>query len=252
MMVWRRNLFWLWVGLTLWTSPLQAGSEQDVRASSGTQYAQSLADRVPAVSGTLIDKSFRVELTPRLSLSFSDPFFQHLSLGADVNFHLSQSWSLGVMGQYFQSFSTPVVVVTGGEGGQPNEPDYDRPAYGVWGKLAWAPIYGKMSLFSEIFLHFDCSLAALIGVLGTAGVSTSDPVQPAQLELSGGASLLQRFFLSSWLFVTLGLDVIFYESSRQASLGLDRSLQVLIQGVVGVGFFLPFQQSHETKAKHSG
>ena len=212
--------------------------------TSGAEYAP-LADRVPAVSGAFFTKGGRIELAPRLGLSLTDPFYSHLDLALDAGYHILPSLMVGVSGGYLLGIPTPVVVDASAEAealGQAeaasNAPTYDGPSFGVRGEVAWAPIYGKMSLFSESFLHFDTFISGQVGAVWSL---------EGENKLSFGIGLGQRYFLNSFMALKVRLDAHFFELSRKSdeatNILIEETWQTFVTASIGVSFFLPHDGS---------
>ena len=100
--------------------------------------------------------------------------------------------------------------------------------------VQWAPIYGKISLLAESFLHFD-----MYGVVGaTAGAvrgrgpacgATSSP-------LGGNVGVGFRFFVNRWMTVRTELrDLIYVEKATTRPPPLRNQLMFEL----GVSFFFP-------------
>ena len=184
----------------------------------------SLADRVKSVQRKVFLKRQRVEVFPYFGLDLNDPFYQHFILGGAVGFHLADSMSLelrggGVVGSVEQSAIRFVRQETDSLIQDPPEfrwhADID---------FAWAPFYGKISLFGEGILHFDTYLTAGPGVFATdAGVN------PAM-----NVGLGQRYFINDWLVARVELRDYIFIDSRNGESDLQN---LLILGFSVSGFF---------------
>ena len=90
--------------------------------------------------------------------------------------------------------------------------------------LLWAPLYGKISLFSEGILHFDTYLTVGPGVFATDAA-----VNPA-VNIGIG----QRYFLTDWLVARIELRDYIFLDARNGESDLQN---LLILGFALSGFF---------------
>ena len=185
---------------------------------------KKLSDRVKAVQRKAFLKRHRLEVFPHFALDLNDPFFQHFIVGASVGFHLADSLSLearggAVVGSFEQSAIRFVRTETGSLLENPPEfrwhADLD---------LLWAPLYGKISLFSEGILHFDTYLTVGPGVFATDAA-----VNPA-VNIGIG----QRYFLTDWLVARIELRDYIFLDARNGESDLQN---LLILGFALSGFF---------------
>ncbi len=212
-----------------------------------------LRERVQPVSGHLFLKKGRLEVSPSATLSLKDAFFSKYIFGATLTYHPTETLGLSLRAGY----SIPTVAnaaqicnFTGGEGGSVtrgcSKPTYDAVAGKAPGQITlmggfdvqWAPIYGKMSLLSEQFVHFD-----LYGIAGASLVQYRGPAQiengPPQTEMftgGGNVGVGMRFFLNRWMTLrTEFRDLIYVEKALNPSTTLRN--QLLFE--LGVSFFFP-------------
>ena len=219
------------------TAEAEAGDVSEVDKDS----AGPLRNRVAPVSGNLFLKKGRFEISPGLTISVKDAFYTKYIVGLSLTYFPAETFGIGLRGGY----SIPVVsgaaqICTNGEGGsvrqctQPTMPELERmKAPGeiqlVGGLDAqWAPIYGKISVSGNYFLHFD--MYGLVGgtlvQYGPAGTMT----------FGGNLGLGMRFVGTRWLAVRLELrDLIYGETGT----GTKDSLRQQIVVDFGLSFFFP-------------
>jgi outer membrane beta-barrel protein len=208
-----------------------AAEDEGGRASEGGEPAKTLAERIPSVTRRSFAKQGRVEVFPTVSLSLNDPFYDHVIGTLGIGYHVLESLSIGLAGDFYGSLSTSVPVV--GKVG-PTTVTVDRPKYAGRLELAWSPFYGKVSLFAENVLHFDIYLLAGGGMMGRErGGST----------FTGVGGLGEHFFFNDWIGLRLEVrDQLFMLARQPASAAggaSKQSLQNLLSVMVGLSFFLP-------------
>jgi outer membrane beta-barrel protein len=225
--------------------------------------AGPLRERVRPVSGHLFLMNGRFEVSPTLGLSLRDAFWTKLLFGAAFTYHFTETMGVSVHAGYTLSLvsgsaqiCTPAVPAdpSSGVAAQPGScrsPTIDEltkqdgspqnKAYGLTTLLAsvdfqWAPIYGKISLFSERALSFN--MYGLIGptfvLYGPSGAAT----------VGGNVGLGFRFFVNEWIAVRAELrDVIYYEAGYvppSAPAGTaSGSLRNQLLFELGVSMFFP-------------
>ncbi|PTL80401.1 outer membrane beta-barrel domain-containing protein [Vitiosangium sp. GDMCC 1.1324] len=205
-----------------------------------------LRERVRPVSGHLFLKEGRFELSPSATFSVADAFFTKYILGGTLTYHATETLGVSLRAGY----SIPTVAgvaqictFSEGEGGSTtrgcHKPPYEQLDGTAPGQitllggldLQWAPIYGKLSLFSEQFLHFD-----LYGIAGATAVQYRGPSKTSELTAGGNVGVGMRFFLNRWVTVRSEFrDLIYVEKALNPSTTLRNQLMFEL----GVSFFFP-------------
>lgn len=200
-------------------------NQESANADAGpAENKKKLSDRVKAVQRKAFLKKHRLEVFPHFAVDLNDAFFTHLIVGGAVGFHLADSLSLEarggvVVGSVEQSAIRFVRTETGSL--------LDNPPEFKWHAdldLLWAPLYGKLSLFSEGILHFDTYVT-----LGPGVFATDAAVNPAV-----NVGIGQRYFLTDWLVARIELRDYIFLDSRDGESDLQN---LLILGFALSGFF---------------
>jgi outer membrane beta-barrel protein len=206
-----------------------------------------LKERIRPVSGHLFLKKGRLELSPSATLSFRDAFFTKYILGGTVTYHPLETLGVSLRAGYALpgvSGSAQLCTFNDSAGcSAPRFEDLDGKAPGqitMMGglDLQWAPIYGKVSLLAEKFIHFD--MYAIGGVsavqyrgppeAGTSGASS------AYIAPGANVGIGARFFLNRWMTVRTEVrDLIYVEKALIPAQVLRN--QLLFE--LGFSFFLP-------------
>jgi outer membrane beta-barrel protein len=211
-----------------------------------------LRERVKPVSGHLFLKQRRFEVTPSVTVSIKDAFYTKYILGASLTYHPIESIGIGARFGY----SLPVIsgaaqICESGAGTTtrgcrlPTNGDLNGRAPGqiAWVAgldLQWAPIYGKIALIAEHFLHFD-----LYGLAGGAVVqykgpfreacSDSNGCSTAQISPGGNVGLGMRSHINRWMMVRTEIRDLIYREELTSGAAVRN--QLLIE--IGFSMFFP-------------
>ncbi|MHB8872137.1 MAG: outer membrane beta-barrel domain-containing protein [Myxococcaceae bacterium] len=226
------------------SSESEAGDISEVDKDS----AGPLRNRVPPVSGSLFLKKGRFELSPGITASITDAFYTKYILGASLTYFPGETLGVGLrFGYGLPVVSGAAQICTNGADGltrgcnQPSLGDLEsNKAPGeiqlVGGlDLQWAPIYGKISLSGEKFLHFD-----MYGLAGGTLVQYGKGPGSSEMTFGGNLGLGMRFVGTRWLAVRLELrDLIYSETGTGTSAAGDSKLRQQLVVDLGLSFFFP-------------
>ncbi|MFL5355271.1 outer membrane beta-barrel domain-containing protein [Archangium sp.] len=204
-----------------------------------------LRERVRPVSGHLFLKEGRFEFSPSATFSIKDAFFTKYILGGTLTYHATETLGVSLRAGYSiptVAGAAQICTFSGGDDGstvrgcrKPTYGDLDGQAPGqitLMGgvDLQWAPIYGKVSLLAENFLHFD-----LYGIGGATAVQYRGP-GATELTVGGNVGVGMRFFVNRWVTVRSEFrDLIYVEKAINPTTTLRN--QLLFE--LGVSFFFP-------------
>jgi outer membrane beta-barrel protein len=217
-----------------------------------------LRERVRPVSGHLFRKAGRFEFSPSMTASFNDPFFWKFLAGATIGFfpteNVGVTLRLGLdaptlaMGQMVISPAAQICTVGNTASGivrtcrSPEYLEIDGRAPGQLTFLAgidgqYAPIYGKVGVVAETFLHFDLYALGGIAAVGykgpSEGVTGSVPMITPGVNLGVGA----RFVAAKWFAIrTEFRDLLYVEKTRTVA-GSSLRSQFLFE--LGFSLFFP-------------
>lgn len=169
----------------------------------------------PAVRNPLFTKKGKHELNVAFGLSTNDAFYQNYYPTLNYNYHLANWFSIGLSAAAAISQETgltktlknPTTPAAGETAGFGVTPDVRRPF--IFSQVAvearFAPIYGKLNIFSEAVIHFDFYLLVSGGLFLTNPPDvTGDPARTQNpdgmgFHPFGGIGVGQRYFLLRWL-----------------------------------------------------
>jgi outer membrane beta-barrel protein len=144
----------------------------------------------------------RVEVGAQVLMSMNDQFTQHLGLQVNAYYHIIEMLSVEVAGQFFfprltgESDLARRIRQRGDANPQDGRADNrasevtDRNElfWAVVGDAQWEPIYGKLSLFSDLDVHFKMYILTGGGVAGVQRTRLCD----GHIEEQQGAQTVRR------------------------------------------------------------
>lgn len=238
--------------VAVWAIAFAAVADEDALQEAMREAARKaeplpnldLDHRIQPVSGKLLLKAGRQELSPTLGMSLGDPFHTKYLFGLRWAYHLGEQWSVGVGG--FWAESTPSGVVTrcnsqGLDCRTPTSQDLVRAPgnfrFVAGADVSWAPLYGKISVLAESVLHFDTYLAVGGGVLQTSYMPPNATRVEEAITPHGSIAVGQRFFLSRLATLRVELRDLLYPLELQGRTGPKTSLQNQLLFTVGLSLF---------------
>jgi len=149
----------------------------------------------------------RFEIQPFFGLSINDPFVRHYSVGAELDYWLTNRMAIGLTGQAFFGNKTPA---------------YDRIRFqngllltanrNVWEASAaflYEPIYGKVALFNRFMLHWEAYTQIGFGVLQTQVIPRFEAIHDPfnNFNPQGNFAIGSRFYVKNVDFFSFNFSV---------------------------------------------
>ena len=227
------------------------------RAAVAQSKSDAFAGKIPPVSAPLYRKAGRFEVTLSANLSINDAFYSKYFGGLKLGYHFTESLSahaLVASGLDTKAGSAQVCPANGGCHSASRTQMWQVPGNirlmsGLEG--AWAPVYGKLNVFSERVGHFDLSLIGGLDWITYQRVVARSEAEALQASggnpgtastLGGHVGLGARIFFSEWIAARLELRDYLYRVSVpnwQENGGAKRDLQNQLFAELGVSFFFP-------------
>jgi outer membrane beta-barrel protein len=185
------------------------------------------------VQERILDRHHAFELGVTFgAVAGGDAYFQTQNLGAQLEYHLTPRWSLGVRYQDHGNKLTPegerIFAQARKAYNDGNRvavfPDIDTPQSSYFASLSWYPLYGKLNWFDRAVSHFDLYL---VGGAGQMVLSSG----PTSLMTAGGGV---GFWFRSGISTRLEVRSQFYQDKDQVYQS-SRSLNTTV-GQFGVGY----------------
>jgi outer membrane beta-barrel protein len=164
-----------------------------------------VSEEIYAVQQIYALRNNRIELMPSFGYTLNDPFVSHASIGAGLNYWITNVLAVGANMNWYQGLETEsdlnfYVRRSARLGTRPTEFQF-----GASLNMTYVPVYGKFSMFGRYIFQWDAYLEGGIGVMRTRPVPVVDP-QIRSFDYSYKLSILNpaiglRVFLSKWLTV---------------------------------------------------
>ena len=196
-------------------------------ASQG-QRVESPVNRlanIPTVSGRLFEKKDHFELTLWAENVVDNPFYYQAPVGLSLGYHLAESLSLGVRGSYWPALARGPMASPGAV----PAPELSRVLYEGYGEIIWAPVYGKWSFLSKLFVHFDAHIKLGGGVAGT---------QDGELSPLITFAIGQRYRLTDWFLLSVEIRERVMKLEPIPGAGMGADWEYLLSLGVGASFML--------------
>lgn len=246
----KRTLAWVLCGaLASGSAFAQRSSEDEAGDVSEVDKDATgpLRDRIRPVSAHLFLMDGRFEVSPGIGLSFRDAFWQKVGFGAALTYHFTEEIGVSARGMYNLSLVSGAAQICAPGGGGCSVPTkkelttYNGQTANVaFGSISlltsidlqWAPVYGKLALFSEKILNFNMYVLAGPSFLMYGPLNT--------FTVGGNVAIGFRFFLNQWLCVRIELrDVLYSEEGVNAGANVRNSFRNQLMGEFGFSMFLP-------------
>lgn len=193
----------------------------------------------------LLYRSTRFEVAPTIGFTLADSFRRNMLIGANLAYHLTNEWSLGVSGGYgLLQLETDLSnnIADTLSPGRLNEVSYSYLAWQADVGIHWVPIFGKFSLFKSTSVSYDFHMGAGFLFANEDAVAAGNgEIDEALTGIKPGAALTfgVRLFLSDMLSLNIDLKNMLY-SRAEISRGTatpEFTDTVLLN--IGLGIFLP-------------
>ena len=214
---------------------LEAGvTRQTAPATPGAAAQRSWQD-VVVVPRKAFLKDGRLELFPSTGVSLNDVLIRHYSFGGNLNYYLTDVFSIGLEGQYYIKERTDRESIVGLQ--------YNRIAtlnrYLYSGSLnfGYVPGYGKFTLFNRYIIHWDLWVQGGVGLIQTEIIPrVVGDTTFKNNRIAPSLGLGTHLFLSNWLTFNVAVkDYVFNDlfepTDRHAERG-HRGGQVAGPGAV--------------------
>lgn len=197
-------------------------------------------------------KGGRLEVSPFTGITLNDNLIRHYAFGADLNFFLTDVFSIGLEGQYFVKERSDREGLVGLQYNR--VPTLNRYLYSGVLNFGYVPGYGKFTLFNRYIWHWDIFVNAGVGLIWTEIIPRIAGEQTFQnMNITPDFGVGTRFFLNDWLTVSFAFkDYVFNDKFEPLDRKRGEDIQAVkdraadntqfvnnIMFTASVGFFLP-------------
>ena len=171
------------------TAALAAPASALARASDG-----------PVVRPQKFGTGNKFEVSALVGYVSNDPYNRIIVPGAAITYHFSEHSAIDVHAGY--ALYSPKQLLSQVRQKIGRDPDVvSRPQFFVTANYMWTPVYGKLSAFGEVVLHYDLYLVGGLGITSDE-IETNSSASPSQKTISTqifpvtDVGIGQHFFLS--------------------------------------------------------
>jgi len=204
-------------------------------------------------------KGGRFEFSPFAGTSINDILIQHYVFGLDLNFFITDAFSIGLQGDYYVKQLTDRESLIGLQYNR--IPTLNRYLWSGLLNFGYVPAYGKFALFNKSIVHWEIVVSGGVGITQTEIIPRNIALDPFKTNaITPDVGIGSRFFLFDWLTVNymfrdyiildkyepLTRSPSMYASATEAKAHADSKLVNNIMFYVGVGVFLPTSFQYKT------
>jgi outer membrane beta-barrel protein len=253
-------------------APGEAAQDPAAPKSDGTDLAGAVNSQAPTNPGEAARRSWedvvvvprkaflkagRLELFPQTGVSLNDVLIRHYAFGGQLNYYLSDVFSVGLEGQYFLKERTDRESLVGLQYNRVTT--LNRYLWAGSINFSYVPGYGKFTLFNQYIIHWDVFVQGGVGLIQTEiipRVLGDETFKNNRVMPNVGIGT--RLFVSNWLTFNVALkDYIFndlFEPTDRARNEAIAQVQAraqsqLIQNIMlyaGIGLYLPTSFQYRT------
>jgi len=188
---------------------------------------------IAVIQKKFLPKTGRFELFPNIGLVTNNAFFFSAFFQGRLGYGITEKWSLEATASFFTNSKSKVTKELKDKKQVDTESHIlTRNYYGL--DVKWAPIYGKMGVFSSGIMPFDMYFS-----LGGGIMKTNQDTSPFAIHVGTG----QIFALRKWWAFRWDLSGYFYSSdthvSNSGSTRVNHESFQDIQLSLGMSFFFP-------------
>jgi outer membrane beta-barrel protein len=212
-------------------------------------------------------KGGRFEFSPFAGTSINDILIQHYVFGLDLNFFITDAFSIGLQGDYYVKQLTDRESLIGLQYNR--IPTLNRYLWSGLLNFGYVPAYGKFALFNKSIVHWEIVVSGGVGITQTEIIPRNISYEAFKTNaITPDIGIGSRFFLFDWLTVNyMFRDYIIldkyepldrgqadmtmpggvkYKSASDAKAHADGKLVNNIMFYLGVGVFLPTSFQYKT------
>ncbi len=210
--------------------PAPTASPQRVDPQKLTRAYLSQGDSadVQVVQQRLYSKSGRLEIGIFGGNVGGDPFLSERILGAHLGFHFNETFSLSVLG--WKDSVNPSSAADSFEKANGFVVNTNIPKSFLGAELGITPIYGKLSLFNRMILHFDTHF---VGGVGTRSSESGTSIAPF-------LGIGQQLFLNRYLSLRIDYRLLYFKEDipekANSALGPTADTRRAFAGAFTLGF----------------
>jgi len=233
------------------------GGKEETTSESRLPREKEVIEKIYAVQRVYVLRTGRFELAPMYSQTFNDQFVSHPSIGASLNYWITNVLAIGANFMWYQGLETDSDLNFSIRRSARLAVPVTEYQLGAHLNFTYVPIYGKFEMFNDAIFQWDGYLVGGVGVLRTRPVPVIDPAVRTfdfgwRVAFNAGIGL--RVFVTRWLTVFGELrDYLYMEKLENLEVALgaarvdpstwideDSSLTNNVTVSLGITMFFPF------------
>jgi len=251
-----------------------AATPADAGGDVGKQDKDSEARQIKAEMGliTVVQrqrmlKKKRFEIQPQVGISINDPYVRHYTFGLDLNYWITNRFSIGITGTGMVGDKTPRYNAIRSQLGlllTANEILWQASV-----NLLYNPFYGKIAIFNRALLHWEAAIAVGGGAMQTRIIPRLEALHEPFTNFTGGGhfGVMGRFYgpNTDWISVNWGVRAWIYpdklepplrgpfptddrslDDPANAKAAAETTLGFNVVAFLGVSFYLPTSFEYST------
>jgi outer membrane beta-barrel protein len=199
--------------------------KEEATTEGGLPREQEVIEKIYAVQRMYVLRNGRFELAPSLGETFNDQYVTHPSLGAALNYWITNVLAVGVNLLWYQGIESESKLNFSIRRSTRLAVPITEYQLGAYLNFMYVPIYGKFEMFNTAIFQWDAYLIGGVGMLRTRPVAVIDPAVRTfdfdwRVAFNVGIGL--RVFVTKWLSIFGELrDYIYMEKLENLQVSLD-------------------------------
>lgn len=162
-------------------------------------------------------KKKRFELQPQVGITVNDPFVRHYTVGAELNYWITNRFAVGVTGTaFFGNKTSRYTNIRFQEGVLLTA---NRTLWQASANVLYNPFYGKIALLNRALLHWEAYVQAGGGVIQTAIIPRYEAIHEPFRSITGQGNFAigARFYgpRVDWISVNFGVRTWIYQDKLE-------------------------------------
>lgn len=196
---------------------------------------EDFKDTIHVVQRKPVLQKSRFDLTPRFGMSVNDSMYRHFKVGANANYHFTESLYLGAIFDWYNFGDTlggPTAAFKASQNATGSVSDAAVVNWSGGLEIGYVPIVGKFAFAESFIIYYDVGIS-----LGAEYLDSQSIALPSSVGSPGGTvALTTRIFFNDWLALNLEVrDLIFSADLK----GQQGAITNLVTVAAGLSFYLP-------------
>jgi outer membrane beta-barrel protein len=212
------------------TELTKSSRKEEEVGEGGLPREKEVIEKIYAVQRMYVVRGGRFELAPSLGETFNDQYVTHPSLGAGLNYWITNVLAVGVNFLWYQGIESESKLNFSIRRSTRLAVPITEYQLGAHLNFTYVPIYGKFEMFNDAIFQWDAYLIGGVGMLRTRPVAVIDPAVRTfdfDWRVAFNAGIGLRVFVTKWLTVFGELrDYLYMEKLENLQVSLsNRSLE---------------------------